>query len=1794
MKPKNRYRKVQLWLRRILLPMSLLLLIAIGVMQTQPSLAAPSSITLAGSLQDELGCSGDWLPDCAATHITFVGNDVWRGEFTIPAGSYEYKMVFDDSWDNESYPADNKPLYLTSETIVRFYFDDKTNAVQDSVNDFVAVAAGNFQSTIGCPGDWQPSCLNSLLTDADGDSIYSFVSTDIPAGSYEFKVALDEDWATSYPTNNLAFTVPMDGDQVTVTWDSATTNVTVDVSTVGPGYSVALVGDLQSELGCPGDWQPECAATELGFDAEDDVWQGGWNVPAGDWNYKVALNDTWDENYGANATPGGADIPLSLGDQTDVKFYYDHKSHWVTDNVNATIATVPGSFQAALGCAGDWDPGCLRSWLQDPDGDGTYLFETTALLAGNYEAKVAINESWDENYGAGGAPGGDNISFTVSEDYALVTFNYDATTHILTIDSGSGSASHDNDVWWNELGHNSRDTLFRTPAGPVTTDTEVTLRLRAASGDLTEAKVRLWNDRTNAQSLLNMNLVADDGTYEWWELQVPISEDPTIFWYRFIAIDGTATAYYEDDDTRDQGWGQTFSESPDNSWQLTMYDPGFHTPDWVKNGVIYQIFADRFRDGDPTNDTPVGTFFYEENPTIQRSNDTAGFWNANICDPRDADSDCPGIYSQNFYGGDLQGVLEKLDYLQDLGVSVIYFNPIFESPSNHKYDTTDYALIDDNFGDLALFQTLVDEAHARGMKIVLDGVFNHTSSDSIYFDRYGRYTEVGACESEASPYRDWYYFTDVTPGTGPCVGSDGTPNAANYESWFGFDSLPKLQAHNPDVRALIWDSPGSIVQQWISVGVDGWRFDVGGDIDPGVTNDPDNDYWEGFRASVPADTYMVIEEWGNASPWLLGDEMDATMNYQYSSAMLSFWRDTTFTDNDHNMGSSAGELAPLAPSQLDNRLHNWIERYPPEAMYAMMNLLGSHDTNRALFMLDENAATGTDSAPLEDPAYDWTDALTRQKGVALLQMTLPGAPTIYYGDEVGLVGPVYYYGGKWEDDPYNRLPYPWLDETGTPFYPHLQSGGAGQTDLLPYYQNLIAARNTHPALRTGSFETLLVDDTANMYAYGRFLDDNSDAGLVLVNRSGSAQSMTVKVSGWLPVGASFSDVLNGGSYSVNASGEIIVSTVPAMSGALLVADGAMTAAPAAVNDLVVTEFGADYVDLGWSAVSGATSYDLYRSLVSGGGYEFLANLTGTNYSDTGLTVATSYYYVVISRNDATLLTSTLSNEVTATTAYNIGWANLQWPPTIDHTISAITRTDNIYGQIWIDGVTNQPGETPGLLAEVGFGPVGSTPDGSWNWELMTFNIDSENNDEFVGSLLPDQLGTYCYTTRYSGDGGNTWFYAVNGPDEGNATCPGPFGVMNVTPSADTTAPEEPQNLAIAGTTNSSILLSWDLHPNSGIDLFGFEVYRENVTSPGYARIATITNPMAVEFTDDVVTTGETYNYYLVAFDTSYNRSTASNTVQATAEPRMVSVTFTVGVPDYTPGTVYLVGDIPELGPWNPGLVAMTQVNATTWTHTMDILDGTQLQYKYARGSWDMVESWGSIVSINNRSVAISYGVDGTQLVDNTATDWGTGPDDEKAVQYWRDPIVVSHIPAADAENISLDTAVIIYWSIPMEPDTVFTVEGPGGLVVGSFAYDESTQSVAFTPDYNLDPGTTYLVTIGSAVSVGIPGGDAGSLQVPVVFNFTTITVQSQILDLINEIQDLGNAGVLNKGQVNSLIVKLKDAYIQLEKGNLNVAVNHLQAFVNQVNAFVAAGILPPEIGQDLIDTANDLITQITP
>jgi glycosidase/fibronectin type 3 domain-containing protein len=1185
--------------------------------------------------------------------------------------------------------------------------------------------------------------------------------------------------------------------------------------------------------------------------------------------------------------------------------------------------------------------------------------------------------------------------------------------------------------------------------------------------------------------LLNMSLAADDGTYEYWEATVPASAVPTIFWYRFIVQDGTAVAYYEDDATRNGGWGQTFGDSPDNGWQLTVYDPSFQTPDWVKNGIMYQIFPERFRDGDSANNTPAGSFHYNiAGGSIVRSDSTD--WNTPICDPRD-ENECFQIYGQNFYGGDLQGIIDKLDYLQALGVTVIYMNPIFESPSNHKYDTTDFGVIDDNFGDLALFQTLAAEANARGMRLVLDGVFNHSSSDSVYFDRYNRYAAEGACESVSSPFRDWYNFSPQTAG--PCAGD------TTYESWFGFDSLPKLNSGNQDVRDYIWaGGPDAIGRYWMQW-ADGWRLDVGGDVDPGLTNDPNNNYWEGFRDAVHStnpDAYIVGEEWNVATAWTLGQEWDATMNYQFGSAIMSFWRDSDFVDNDHNSGSSAGILTPLTPSELDARLHNLEERYPPEAFQAMMNLLGSHDTNRALFMLDENTDLQDDTL-YDNPNYDWSDAMTRLKGVVLLQMTMPGSPTIYYGDEVGLVGPVTWDGSTWQDDPYNRLPYPWLDETGTPFYTHLQTP-TGQAQLRDYYTLLTTARNAHPALRTGSFDTLLVDNAANTYAYGRKMADNSDAAVVMFNRATGGQNVVINVSGYLPIGAQLLNVLTNQTYTVDGNGDITV-TIPPMSGALLVVTSVLPQAPAAPTGLAVTAERSEELDLSWNASAGADSYDLYRSLVSGGGYQFITNTIGTTHTDAGLVNATTYYYTVVARDDTTGLVSDPSNEASGTPHHDLttAWYNLQAPAEITHTISTITATVNISGQLRIVGATGSNGPATGIWGQIGFGAVGSTPNISWTWVDMAYGAAAGNNDEYFGNLLPDTLGDYEYVTRWSSDGGQTWYLSdLSGPGDNNNR-----GQLHVVPGADTTAPAATV-LALDGTTPSSILLSWTL--NSEPDLAGYEIYRQVNPAGGYSQIDTVWGAIS-SYVDETVVTNVTYDYYVVAFDTSFNRSPQSNVITATAEARLVDVTFEVTVPAYTPGTAYLsftVNPDGTLNLWNPGGTAMTRANSTTFTKTVTILDGTLFEYKVTRGNWDTVEKEADgNTEIPNRSLTVDFGTTGTQLVQIT-------------VQNWRDPIVTSLTPANGSANVLPNAVITAVWNqaMPTTPNNGFQVMGPDGVVSGTFGYDGTTFTHVFTPSAPLMQGATYTVTIAGVVDVNNDVQQVPAVSIFSVFIPTSVSLSA--------------------------------------------------------------------------------------
>lgn len=772
-------------------------------------------------------------------------------------------------------------------------------------------------------------------------------------------------------------------------------------------------------------------------------------------------------------------------------------------------------------------------------------------------------------------------------------------------------AGIDGNVFWSALLHDSFSADYRNPPGAISNAPgAVTLRVRACRGDLTGADLRVWDDRSNTETLYPMVVgpeVVDPthGEVTFWSYDLPAPADPTILYYTFRLVDGSKTVYYRDDDPKFSGGG--FGTPTDdqgaaemNSYQLTVYDQNFVTPDWMQKGIVYQVFPDRFRDGNSANSPAAGRFYYNQpGGTIARSFSTP--WNTLICDPRSAGA-CQNKYGENFYGGDLAGITQKINdgYFNNLGVSVLYLNPIFRSPSNHKYDTANFRQIDPDFGGTAAFQNLVAAAAAKRISIVLDGVFNHTSSDSAYFDRYSRFNfndqlnsasgpglddNIQACESPNSLRRPWFFIPDSgSPATGAEDRCDPTDLddrlgtwTQTYTAWYGYGSLPKLNSANQGVRDLFYANgiggPGgvqpSIGPYWVQEGAAGWRLDVGGDIDPGLTQeDPTqpNDFWEGFRAKVK-DTaiqtrtvpLILGEEWGDASPWLLGNEWDSAMNYRLRSAALGWLftgctgngctDGTSFEDNDSNSNSSSGAISALSPSAFNARLRSIQEDYPPMAFKAMMNIGDSHDTNRLRFLLkkinnDDDAA-----------------AQKRMQEYWLFNMTYAGAPTIYYGDELqvqadGVWAPSDGGGGKWEDDPYNRAPFPWDDTTGayTPY-----------TDALPFLRALTSARQGYAALQYGDVQHgLVISDAEKVYAYARTDETTQKSAFIALNRGTAEQTVVFKDLEKAPYlsfqDEIFMDVVTRNTYAVTCNPDTgqacqLSAPVPPESGIVLVVPG---------------------------------------------------------------------------------------------------------------------------------------------------------------------------------------------------------------------------------------------------------------------------------------------------------------------------------------------------------------------------------------------------------------------------------------------------------------------------------------------------------------------------------------------------------------------------------------------------------------------------------------------------------------
>ncbi len=502
---------------------------------------------------------------------------------------------------------------------------------------------------------------------------------------------------------------------------------------------------------------------------------------------------------------------------------------------------------------------------------------------------------------------------------------------------------------------------------------------------------------------------------EWWETDVSFSKEGLYFYhFAYETPFGKNRIFLSE-----SGIGKFLPEGKE--WQQTVYSPSFSTPDWVKGGIMYQIFPDRFFcSGEKKKNVP-------EDRIIHKSSEEAPLWKSDVL-------------NNDYFSGDINGIRKKLPYLKELGVTMLYLNPIFEAHSNHRYNTADYSKTDSLLGDEKDFKELCRDAENHGIKVILDGVFSHTGSDSIYFNKENRYSSIGAFNSKSSEYYDWFSFND-----------DGT-----YKSWWGIDTLPETNEENDSFIEFITGKNG-ITNKWLSLGASGFRLDVADEL-------PDK-FIDALYKSVKKhnkDNFVIGEVWEDASNkfshggrrrYLLGNQLDSVMNYPFANAILDFMR----YGNAENFNETILSIC---------------ENYPKTVLDSLMNHIGTHDTARILtrlasFELENKSREFQSTFKLTEKEYIKAKKLL--KAAVVLQYTLPGFPSVYYGDEVGSEG---------GSDPFNRGFYPW---------------GKEDNELLEWYKKLGKIRSSLSCLKDGFFKSY-----SAMLSCVAFIRENDEQKIMII------------------------------------------------------------------------------------------------------------------------------------------------------------------------------------------------------------------------------------------------------------------------------------------------------------------------------------------------------------------------------------------------------------------------------------------------------------------------------------------------------------------------------------------------------------------------------------------------------------------------------------------------------------------------------------------------------------------------
>ena len=602
----------------------------------------------------------------------------------------------------------------------------------------------------------------------------------------------------------------------------------------------------------------------------------------------------------------------------------------------------------------------------------------------------------------------------------------------------------------------------------------VTLRFRTAKDDV--QRVRLITGVGGYE----MEKAETKGEFDYYTIDWKLNEEA--FSYCFEIWDGETVCYYN----------QCGTAGEIVEFYNFVIVPGFSTPDWAKGAVMYQIYTDRFYNGDPSNDVETNEYYY------------IGGYSSRV---KDWGKYPATMGVREFYGGDIRGVMEKLDYLQDLGVEVLYFNPLFVSPSNHKYDIQDYDYIDPHYGVIVadggevlpegetdnakatkyqkrttdirnleasnqLFIEFVEELHRRGMKIILDGVFNHCGSFNKWMDRERIYEdqegyEPGAFVSPDSPFRSYFRFFREN--------AEDWPYNVHYDGWWGHDTLPKL---NYEESVKLENYILYIGRKWVSppYNVDGWRLDVAADL--GRSNDYNHEFWKKFRIAVKdanPNAIILAEHYGDPGSWLQGDEWDTVMNYDAFMEPFTWF----LTGMEKHSDEMRMELLGNGDNLVGAITHHMSNMLTPSLQTAM-NELSNHDHSR--FLTRTNHMVGRVETLGSKAAEEYVNPAVMREAVAI-QMTWVGAPTIYYGDEAGVCG---------FTDPDNRRTYPW---------------GKEDQELLGFHKEMIRIHKEHPALRTGSLNILAWKE--NIFSFARF--NQEEQIVVIINNRSELAEVTVPV-----------------------------------------------------------------------------------------------------------------------------------------------------------------------------------------------------------------------------------------------------------------------------------------------------------------------------------------------------------------------------------------------------------------------------------------------------------------------------------------------------------------------------------------------------------------------------------------------------------------------------------------------------------------------------------------------------------